>query len=77
LATLASPQREARAVAAQVVAAIADIELPRNLWPDLIQQLLTNMNQENDNLKQTTLEALGYICEQIVSIRIRRSHFIY
>jgi len=65
LATLASPQREARARAAQVVAAIANIELPRNLWPDLIQHLLNNMNQENDHIKQTTLEALGYICEEI------------
>jgi len=65
LATLAAPQRDARATAAQVVAAIADIELPRQLWPDLIQHLLNNMDQENDHIKQTTLETLGYICEQI------------
>mmetsp|Transcript_29586 Transcript_29586/g.41621 ORF Transcript_29586/g.41621 Transcript_29586/m.41621 type:complete len:852 (-) Transcript_29586:703-3258(-) len=64
--TLAATQREARSTAAQVLAAIAFIELPRaNMWPDLIPALLLNMQHENDNLKQATLEALGFICEEI------------
>lgn len=64
--TLAASQREARSTAAQVLAAIAFIELPRaNMWPDLIPALLLNMQHENDNLKQATLEALGFICEEI------------
>jgi importin subunit beta-1 len=63
--TLASPQIEARRTAAQVIAKIAHIELPRNLWPDLIQNLLQNMQTNEDYLKQATLEALGYICEEI------------
>jgi len=65
LVTLGSSQREARATSAQVIAKIAHIELPRHLWPELIQALLNNMQQETDNIKQATLEALGYICEEI------------
>eukprot|EP01118_Nematostelium_gracile_P005236 TRINITY_DN1640_c0_g1_i1.p1 TRINITY_DN1640_c0_g1~~TRINITY_DN1640_c0_g1_i1.p1 ORF type:complete len:873 (-),score=271.61 TRINITY_DN1640_c0_g1_i1:208-2763(-) len=66
LATLPSPERAARATAAQVVAKIAVIELPKNLWPELIPQLLSNMgSQESEAVKQSSLEALGYICEEI------------
>lgn len=65
LMTLSAANRDARSTAAQVVAAIAHIELPRHLWADLIQVLLSNMQQENDHLKQATLEAIGYICEEI------------
>lgn len=65
LATLGSPEKEARSTAAQVVAAIAIIELPLGEWSDLISILLNNMQQNNDFLKQHTLEALGYICEEI------------
>lgn len=57
---------EPRAAAAQVISSIANIELPNKQWTDLIQILLTNMQQENDYLKQGTLQALGYICEEIV-----------
>jgi hypothetical protein len=66
--TLSAANRDARSTAAQVVAAIAHIELPRHLWADLIQVLLSNMQQENDHLKQATLEAIGYICEEIVCL---------
>lgn len=66
LTTLSSPQREARATAAQVASSVAQIELPRSQWPELIQTLLSNMDQDNENLRQATLETLGYICEEIV-----------
>jgi len=65
LSTLAAPAREARATAAQVIAKIAHIEVPRGLWPELINHLLNNMQNENENLRQATLECLGYICEEI------------
>jgi importin subunit beta-1 len=67
LSTLSSPDMEPRAAAAQVISSIANIELPNKQWTDLIQILLTNMQQENDYLKQGTLQALGYICEEIDS----------
>eukprot|EP01114_Cavostelium_apophysatum_P022766 TRINITY_DN834_c0_g1_i1.p1 TRINITY_DN834_c0_g1~~TRINITY_DN834_c0_g1_i1.p1 ORF type:complete len:849 (-),score=280.63 TRINITY_DN834_c0_g1_i1:274-2820(-) len=65
LANIGSPDRDVRASAAQVVAKIGQIELPRNAWPELVQALLANMQTENDALKQSTLETLGYICEDI------------
>lgn len=63
--TLAVPHKDVRKSAAQVASKIAQIELPKGQWPDLIQILLKNMEMENDNLKQATLETIGYICEEI------------
>ena len=66
LGCLASPQAQARHTAAQVVAVIGVIELPQNMWPDLIQGLVNNVTQSNnDFLKQSSLEALGFICEEV------------
>jgi importin subunit beta-1 len=67
LITLASPQPRAGAVAAQVVSAIAAVELPVNQWADLVEILLGFINTSDDtNLKIATLQAIGYICETIV-----------
>ena len=64
---LASAQAKARHTAAQAVAAIATIDLPHNQWPELIQGLVNNVtNTNNAYVKQSSLEALGYICEEIV-----------
>ncbi|KAF7964699.1 hypothetical protein HWV62_4055, partial [Athelia sp. TMB] len=67
LVTLGSPNTKAGGVAAQVVAAIAAVELPHDQWPDLIGQLLGFMNnpQSTTNLKIATLQGIGYICESI------------
>eukprot|EP01117_Protostelium_nocturnum_P006894 TRINITY_DN2471_c0_g1_i1.p1 TRINITY_DN2471_c0_g1~~TRINITY_DN2471_c0_g1_i1.p1 ORF type:complete len:845 (-),score=225.27 TRINITY_DN2471_c0_g1_i1:390-2924(-) len=62
--TLASPCQPARQATTQVVSYIACIELPVKAWPELIDLLLKNMNEPNDELKQSTLETLGYICEE-------------
>lgn len=67
LKTLSSPVVEAHQTAAQVVSKIAHIEIPRNAWPQLIQHLLANMLQQDDNLKESTLQTLGYIAEEIDS----------
>lgn len=67
LQSLASPQGDASRAAAQAVAAIAFIELPLGQWPDLIPQLnasAANANVANE-LKVSTLQAIGYICEGI------------
>lgn len=48
----------------QVVAAIADIELPANQWPQLIQTLLDNVtSSDNSLLRQASLVCIGFICE--------------
>jgi hypothetical protein len=67
LVTLASPVAKAGSFAAQVVAAIAAVELPHDHWPDLIELLLGFVNNStNANLKIATLQTIGYICESIV-----------
>ena len=66
--TLASPQSKAGSVAAQVVAAIASVELPVGEWPEAIELLLRFVQTSEDvHLKVSTFQAIGYICESIVS----------
>lgn len=50
-----------------MIAAIAEIELPLNAWPDLITTMLANIQTTDSTLKQSTLQAIGYVCEAIVS----------
>jgi importin subunit beta-1 len=60
LQSLSSAEVDPRNAATQVCSKIAQIELPRGLWPELIQILLNNMTQsQNDFLKQATLQTLG------------------
>lgn len=67
LTALASQTSRVGAVAAQVLAAIAAIELPNQQWPDLINLLLSFVNNaDNVNLRIATLQSIGYICETIV-----------
>ncbi|CAA2967357.1 importin subunit beta-1-like [Olea europaea subsp. europaea] len=67
LNTLGSSVSDACHTAAQVIAKIASIEIPRKEWPELIGLLLGNMTQPDipASLKQATLETLGYVCEEI------------
>lgn len=68
LTTLGAADKGARNVAGQVVAAVAAIELPLGLWNDLISRLLELVgSNDNSGLRQATLQAIGYICESIVS----------
>lgn len=69
LNTLRSPAEQAAHASALVVAKIGSMELQRKLWPDLLGQLLKNMAAmdvaDSNLLKTVTLEALGYICEEL------------
>jgi len=65
---LSSPTKEIRGVASQIISRIALIELPARQWGDLIDKLLlSNMTdpKTTNELKEATLETLGYICEEI------------
>lgn len=66
LHTLATPG-DVGHTAALVVAKAAAIEVPRGEWPELIAALLANVGVQppNSALKQATLEALGYTCEEL------------
>jgi len=69
LITLGSSNAKAGTFASQVVSAIAAVELPQGQWSDLIEILLGFVNnQTNINLRISTLQTIGYICEAIVSL---------
>lgn len=69
LLTLSSLVPDARHTAAQVIAKVAAIELPQGDWPELVGTLLANMGgpqaEQPPHLKQSTLETLGYVCEEV------------
>ncbi|GMN31435.1 hypothetical protein TIFTF001_003253 [Ficus carica] len=67
LRTLGSPVHEARSTASQVIAKVAGIELPLKHWPELIETLLSNTHLVPALARQSTLETLGYICEEVSS----------
>lgn len=63
LETLSSSNTQAGQATAQVVAAVAAIELPRNQWPDLMHTLVRNVSEGSQHQKQASLTAIGFICE--------------
>lgn len=68
LSTLGSQEHRAGTAAAQVIAAIAAIDLPVGLWNELISQLLSAMGDaSNMRLRQAALQAIGFTCEGISS----------
>ncbi len=49
---------------------VAAIELPRNEWPTLISALQANVQQPpSAGVAVSTLEALGYVCEEMALIK--------
>ena len=63
LNTLKSNDARAGQSAAQFIASIAAIELPREQWPELMPTLVQNVGEGADHQKQASLTALGFICE--------------
>jgi importin subunit beta-1 len=63
LKALASDNSAAGRAAAQFVAAVAAIEIPRNQWPELMQTLVENVGTGSDKQKQASLTAIGFVCE--------------
>jgi len=70
LATMQMEPQDVRHTAAMVLAKVAAIDLPRQEWPNLISVLLANMSSPTPDhgVRQATLEALGYICEEMGSM---------
>ena len=66
LETLRAEAVEAGRAAAQVIAEVAAVELPHALWPQLISSLKDNVIQPGVQ-QLSTLEALGFICEALLS----------
>ncbi|KAF4635900.1 hypothetical protein G7Y89_g2191 [Cudoniella acicularis] len=63
LQALGSVNAQAGQAAAQVIASIAAIELPRNQWLELMPSLVRNVGEGGDHLKQASLTTIGFICE--------------
>lgn len=64
LGTLMDKEPRSANAAAQLVAAIAEVELTRDEWPELMRILVDNTTQNQpENMKRTSLLVLGYICE--------------
>lgn len=63
IALMSNEPRVANA-SAQLIAAIADIELPQNEWQDLMKIMVENTNpNQSENSRRAALLAIGYICE--------------
>ena len=74
---LHSEHVKAGTVAAQSVAAIATVELPQGQWPDLIEILLRFVNTGTSvPLRQSTLSAIGFICEALVGLVLSLSKIL-
>lgn len=63
LHTLSTQDARAGQSAAQFIASIAAIEIPRNQWPELMATLVENVGQGADHQKQASLTTIGFICE--------------
>ncbi|KXT12569.1 hypothetical protein AC579_2091 [Pseudocercospora musae] len=63
LQTLGSNDQRAGQSAAQFIASVAAIELPRELWPELMPTLVENVGNGSDQKKQSSLTTIGFICE--------------
>lgn len=66
LNTLLTENERVANQAASLVSAIAEIELPRNEWPNLIDIIVENTKPEKPvNIKRSSLLTIGYICESL------------
>lgn len=50
---------------ANAIATIAKIEIPRREWLELIPNLCSNAGHESEDVKNASLQTLGYICEEL------------
>lgn len=50
--------------AASCISAVCTFEFPRERWLNVIDLLCSNINHELNNIRQASLLALGYICEE-------------
>lgn len=67
LTTLGAAAPDVRHTAALVIAKVAAIEIPKAAGPDIVPELLmyASNTSSSTGLRHATLEALGYICEEL------------
>jgi hypothetical protein len=52
------------------IAAIGAYEIPRNLWPDLIEMLCKNCLSDSMYIRMASLQTLGYLSEDLEPTQI-------
>ncbi len=62
---LGSPDSMVMKSAATCVAAIATIEIPKQMWPGLIKMLCDNALSDQESVRLASLQTLGFICEDL------------
>ena len=65
LQTLVTPDQNARRAAADVIASISGIELPRKEWGNIIQILVNQTTNNEEEIKKAAIMTLGFICENL------------
>jgi importin subunit beta-1 len=65
IATLASESQLVRRTIASLISAIAEIEIPRGEWADLIASLCVNSANEQMQIRMASLQTIGHICEDL------------
>ena len=65
MAGLATEASTVRSQIASLIAAVAQIEIPRGEWTELVTNLCTNASHENVQIRLTSLLTIGYICEEL------------
>ena len=63
LRTLSTPAKQVGSAAAQFIASVAAIEVPRNQWPELMPALVQSVGEGTDSQKQASLTTIGFICD--------------
>lgn len=66
IATLASNSALVRATIASLISAIAEIEIPRGEWGDLIASLCMNSSNDQMQIRMASLQTIGHICEDLL-----------
>jgi importin subunit beta-1 len=57
-----------------LVSHLACVELARNMWPECIPKLLENSLSDSDTLRETSLETIGFIFEEIADVQVLDPH---
>lgn len=65
LAQLSCPSQNVRTQIANLVATIASIDIPLKQWPELINILCSNATHVELDIKQASLQTLGFVCEEL------------
>lgn len=65
ISCLASHVKEVRKAAAITVAGICKLEIPRGEWPNIINILIQTSNNQDINIRMSSLITIGYISQEL------------